>query len=70
MNSFLLDSKMREKGVTNEKMANLLDIDPATFYRKKKGVSEFTRKEIQIIRKVLCLTHEEVDLIFFIDVLT
>lgn len=65
MNQYLLDAKIKEKGLTNEAVAKELHIDPATFYRKKKGESDFTRKEIQILRKILSLTHQEVDLIFF-----
>lgn len=65
MNQYLLDAKIKEKGLTNESVAKELHIDPATFYRKKKGESDFTRKEIQILRKILSLTHQEVDLIFF-----
>lgn len=70
MNSLLLDLKIKEKGKTIEYIAKVLGIDPATFYRKKKGISDFTRKEIQIIRFELDLTPNEVDLIFFADTLT
>jgi hypothetical protein len=38
-----------------------------TFYRKKTGVSDFTREEIKRIKEVLHLSAEEVDAIFFGD---
>ena len=65
MDMYLLEMKMKKSGVTNEQLAKLLKIDPATLYRKKVGESDFYRREIQMIRTELNLTPEEVDLIFF-----
>lgn len=65
MNSLLLELKTKECGKTNENVAKALGIDPATYYRKRRGITEFTRKEIQGIRKNLELTNAEVDQIFF-----
>ncbi|MDD6467097.1 MAG: helix-turn-helix transcriptional regulator [Erysipelotrichaceae bacterium] len=70
MNPYLLDAKIKQKGLTLDKISSILGIDPATFYRKKKGESDFSRKEIQILRKTLDLTNQEVDSIFFTDSLT
>ncbi|KXU52184.1 toxin-antitoxin system, antitoxin component, Xre domain protein, partial [Candidatus Stoquefichus sp. KLE1796] len=42
-----------------------IGVDPATFYRKKIGESDFYRREIQVLRKILNLTSKEVDEIFF-----
>lgn len=67
MNIPLLEMKMKQANRSNEDIAKRLNIDPATFYRKKKGDTEFTRKELQGIRAELCLTQDEVDAIFFTD---
>ena len=65
MNIYLLEMKM--KGKTNEDMARRIGVDPATFYRKKTGRSEFTRSELQAIRSELSLSQEELESIFFKD---
>jgi hypothetical protein len=65
MDKSLLEEKMAKNGFSNEELANRLGIDAATFYRKKKGESDFYRREIQIIKKLLQLSNEEVDIIFF-----
>ena len=67
MNIYLLEMKMKIKGKTNEDMARRIGIDPATFYRKKTGRSEFTRSELQAIRSELSLSQEELESIFFKD---
>jgi hypothetical protein len=67
MDYLLLEMKMKQIGITSESMSRVLDIDPATFYRKKRGESDFTRSEIRKIMKELNLTSEEVDSIFFKD---
>lgn len=65
MNWIMLEAKTKEAGLTNEKISKELQIDPVTYYRKKRGESDFFRGEIQIIRKLLKLTQEEVEKIFF-----
>ena len=67
MNSLLLEMKMKQVGISIEQASNQTNMDPATFYRKKTGESDFKRKEIQILRKILNLSSEEVDAIFFDD---
>ncbi|MEG0366081.1 MAG: hypothetical protein RR585_04545 [Coprobacillus sp.] len=67
MNAYLLEMKMKEANVSTEKAASETNMDPATFYRKKNGDSDFYRREIQILRRLLNLTSEDVDLIFFTD---
>lgn len=62
-----LAGAMAEKRCSVEKMSNALGINPATFYRKRTGESEFTRNEIQIIAHTLDLTTEEIRNIFFAD---
>ena len=70
MNRYLLDMHCKQMGLTDEHIAQLLDINTATYYRKKVGKSDFTRKEMQKIRSVLNLTPKEFDDIFFEDLLT
>lgn len=65
MNTRLLDSKMVEKGISNDQLIDALQINQATYYRKKSGHSDFKRREIRIIKQFLSLSAEDVDLIFF-----
>jgi transcriptional regulator with XRE-family HTH domain len=64
-NGNILKAKMVEKGVSMERLANVLGINTATLYRKIKGISDFSRADIQAIRSTLSLTLDEVDRIFF-----
>jgi hypothetical protein len=66
-NSDKLRGKMAEKRCTAEKMANFLGIDPATFYRKITGKTEFTRSEIQGVATLLVLSMQDLEDIFFAD---
>ncbi len=65
MNYYLLEMKMKEAGISVEIASKKIGVDPATFYRKKIGESDFYRREIQVLRKILNLTSKEVDEIFF-----
>ena len=67
MNTTLLKARMIEHGYNDEQLSIVLGINPATFYRKKNGQSDFLRKEIQVMRDVLRLSSEDVDAIFFAD---
>lgn len=67
MNRNLLSARMIERNVNNAQLAAALSIDEATLYRKKSGVSDFYRREIQIIKSFLNLSDEDVRLIFFDD---
>lgn len=67
MNWILLEAKTKEAGLTNEDIARKLSIDQATYYRKKRGVSDFYRNEIKTISDILKLSSEDVNLIFFND---
>lgn len=53
------------KGITYKNIAELLNINVTTLYRKLNGESDFYRNEIDIIAKYLKLTLEEVEEIFF-----
>ena len=60
-------SKVVAAGMTLEAVAKEMDINPSTLDRKMSGVSDFTRKEMQILRKILNLSAEEMDGIFFAE---
>ena len=62
-----LKGKMVEHSLRDQDMAKLLGIDSSTFYRKKNGVTEFTREEIKIMMNLLNLSADEIDSIFFDD---
>lgn len=49
MNRYKLEYEMKSRGVTIEKMCNDLKISRSAFYRKCRGLSEFTQGEIQRI---------------------
>lgn len=66
MDALKLEYELKKKGITTEQIAHILNMDKATFYRKKKGISDFTRMEIQTIKETLDLSIEEVDAIFFV----
>lgn len=61
----LLRYHMAKKEINNNKLAKLLGISESSLYRKINGASDFTRNEIQIIRKELDLSDAEVMDIFF-----
>ena len=53
MNLPLLEYEMKRKGVTKRELCELLGINPATFWRKCTGYSDFTLREIrQIVAKL------------------
>lgn len=66
----LFRSKVVAAGLTLEAIAKEIGINPATLDRKMSGVSDFTRKEMQAIRKILGLSASEFDGIFFAEELT
>ncbi len=49
MDRYKLEYEMKSRGVTIEKMCNDLKISRSAFYRKCRGLSEFTQGEIQRI---------------------
>ena len=56
-------------GVSKEDLAKELCINPTTVYRKINGESDFTLSELKVLKKVLKLSNEDVDRIFFSDTL-
>lgn len=57
-------------GLTVEEIARYLGINPVTVYRKSNGESEFTLSELVTLKKILKLSGEDVDRIFFNEELT
>lgn len=55
MDKALLEYEMKKRGVTIEKMCEVLEISRSAFYRKCNGTSEFTESEIQTIVNYLKL---------------
>lgn len=49
MDRYKLQYEMKKRGVTVEKLCEVIGINKTTFYRKVKGISEFTQGEIQAI---------------------
>ena len=66
----LFRSKVVAAGLTLEEVAKEIGIKPSTLDRKMSGVSDFTRGEMQILRKVLGLSAADFDGIFFAEKLT
>jgi len=64
-NKKALIEKIKEKGMTLESFAIELGVNSSTLYRKLNGESDFTRAEVQKSKKVLTLTLQEADDIFF-----
>lgn len=63
MDKALLEYEMKKRGVTIGEMCDKLDCSRSAFYRKCKGISEFTQSEIQIIIDYLGL-ESPVDIFF------
>lgn len=66
-NKRLFEQKVTESPYTMDELAWKLGINAATLYRKKTGVSDFTRAEIQRISEILSLTRDDVVAIFFAE---
>ena len=49
MDRYKLEYEMKSRGITIEKMCEDLEISRSAFYRKCRGLSEFTQGEIQKI---------------------
>lgn len=49
MNKYKLEYEMKSRGVTIEKLCSDIGMSRSAFYRKCKGLSEFTQREIQTI---------------------
>lgn len=65
LNKNLLKGKIFEKGKTIVQLQKEIGISKTALYRKMNNISYFTSKEIKIIIKILDLTVEEMNEIFF-----
>lgn len=63
----LLESIMSKSGATVSAIAKAADITRETYYNRRRGVGEFTAKEIVAITNALRLTKEERDAIFLTE---
>ena len=63
MNSELLIEKIKEKGMSIGDICKRLDMSRSAFYRKVKGITEFTQSEIAKICVILEL-DSPVDVFF------
>ncbi|KFX57154.1 MULTISPECIES: helix-turn-helix transcriptional regulator [Clostridium] len=63
----LLKAHMALKGKSINEIVDLLGISKSTIYRKLKGKSEFTRKEMLLLINFLNIGNEEAANIFFDD---
>ena len=70
MNSTEFKVAQIRAGVTKEDIAQYLGINVATIYRKFNGESDFTLSELRKLKIILRLSKEDVDRIFFGDLLT
>lgn len=66
-NRRLFEQKVTDSSVTMDELAWKMGINAATLYRKKTGISDFTRAEIQRISAILSLSRDEVVAIFFAE---
>ena len=60
-------SIIKTKNLRQEDVSDALSINGSTLYRKMKGESDFTRAEIERLRKLLSLSAEEAEAIFFAE---
>lgn len=49
MDRFKLEYEMKSRGITVEELCSAIDMSRSAFYRKCRGISEFTITEIQKI---------------------
>ncbi len=53
MNRYKLEYEMKRKGISVGAMCEILHMSRSAFYRKTRGLSEFTQSEIQTMVDVL-----------------
>lgn len=62
-----LRAEIARRGETVKSVSCKMGMDRATFYRKMRGVSDFTRAEIQKLVYILGLSNTAAMKIFFAD---
>lgn len=65
INFGLLAEKIAESGITITSLASKCNMSRETYYNRMNGIGEFTASEIFAFTKVLHLSKEERDKIFF-----
>lgn len=72
MNKRMLKSKMALFGDTNATLANVIGISPQRFSAKINGTdgADFTREEMRIIKERYSLSAEEIENIFFAELVS
>ena len=63
----LFKAKLALNKKTIKDVAETIGVSEATLYRKIGGKSDFTRNEIQLMRKYLNLSAMDIEEIFFAD---
>ena len=64
-----LKAKLVEKDISIIELANILGIDKSTVYRKlNKAGENFTVKDVEKISKALSLTYDDINDIFFTNI--
>lgn len=66
-NTILLKQKITESGLKIKYLAASCGVTERTFNNKLKGRTPFVQDEILILKKILCLTDDELALIFFAE---
>ncbi len=67
MNKNLLIKEMTSQELTQEQMANKLDLSDNSFLRKLNGMNEFTLKEIRKMEDILKMSINKSRAFFFDD---
>ena len=64
-NTELLEEKIAESGLRIGFIAEKCGLSRMGFYKKIKGISEFTASEISVIKELLKLSAKDIQRIFF-----
>lgn len=65
MDKYKLEYFMKLKNISKDDLCKAIGISKTAFYRKCRGVSDFTREEILDIAKLLDLSGQDILDIFF-----
>lgn len=65
MNPNLLKAARIKLGITQKKLCEELEITPSSYSKKENGLIEFRSSEIRILKKVLKLSPQQINEIFF-----
>lgn len=65
INSKLLESRIKDSGIKKKVLADKMGIKQKTLYNKIVGTTEFKVSEIEVICRLLALSNNDRDKIFF-----